>query len=413
MPPVTARPGRPRSRCVLRRRGRSATATPWPSTDSPSGPSRPGPGPARAQRRRQDQHGRGPRGLPPPRRRGGAGPRPRPRRDHARPGGPHRGHAAAGRRVPLAQPGPGRSGSSPLLRRPRGPRRADRAVGLVRRPAHPVAAAVRRRAAAPVAGPRPGGPARGAVPRRAHRRGRPRGPPGRARHHRRPARAGASAWSSPPTSWPRPSGWPTTWSSSTAAGPWPRAPRPRWPRAPPTARSASRPGRPSTPAALASAIGAGTARGGGAPRRLPVQPPAGAATPAVIATLAAWLAERDLALGDLRTGQSLEEAYLAITGSGRDAGAARDRDHGRRTARQSRRRHGATGRDTDEAARRPAAGRADHDGDQRRDPAAHPRHPRRLPALLLGRARAAHRHRPIRSTSWCRASWPWRSCRRP
>ena len=44
-------------------------------------------------------------------------------------------------------------------------------------------------------------------------------------------------------------------------------------------------------------------------------PPAGAATPAVIAALAGWLAERDLALGDLRTGRSLEEAYLAITGS--------------------------------------------------------------------------------------------------
>ena len=43
-------------------------------------------------------------------------------------------------------------------------------------------------------------------------------------------------------------------------------------------------------------------------------PPAGASSPAVVATLAGWLAERDLSLGDLRTGQSLEEAYLAITG---------------------------------------------------------------------------------------------------
>ena len=47
-------------------------------------------------------------------------------------------------------------------------------------------------------------------------------------------------------------------------------------------------------------------------------PPVGAPTPAVIAALAGWLAERDLALGDLRTGRSLEEAYLAITGSGGD-----------------------------------------------------------------------------------------------
>ena len=35
----------------------------------------------------------------------------------------------------------------------------------------------------------------------------------------------------------------------------------------------------------------------------------------MIATLAGWLADRDLALGDLRTGRSLEEAYLAITGA--------------------------------------------------------------------------------------------------
>jgi ABC-2 type transport system ATP-binding protein len=42
---------------------------------------------------------------------------------------------------------------------------------------------------------------------------------------------------------------------------------------------------------------------------------AGAPTPAVVAALAGWLAERDLAVGDLRTGQSLEEAYLAITAS--------------------------------------------------------------------------------------------------
>ena len=63
-------------------------------------------------------------------------------------------------------------------------------VGPGRRPAHPVAAAVRRRAAAAVPGPGPGGEARGALPRRAHRRGRPRGPARRARHHRRPAGPG-------------------------------------------------------------------------------------------------------------------------------------------------------------------------------------------------------------------------------
>ena len=35
----------------------------------------------------------------------------------------------------------------------------------------------------------------------------------------------------------------------------------------------------------------------------------------MVAALAGWLAARGLSLGDLRTGQSLEEAYLAITGS--------------------------------------------------------------------------------------------------
>ncbi len=37
--------------------------------------------------------------------------------------------------------------------------------------------------------------------------------------------------------------------------------------------------------------------------------------PEAVATVARWLAERDLTVGDLRTGSSLEEAYLAIIGS--------------------------------------------------------------------------------------------------
>jgi ABC-2 type transport system ATP-binding protein len=67
---------------------------------------------------------------------------------------------------------------------------------------------------------------------------------------------------------------------------------------------------------------------------------AGTATPPVVAALAGWLAERDLALGDLRTGQSLEEAYLAITGArdepapdpagGAHGGRGSRRDRGRR-----------------------------------------------------------------------------------
>ena len=44
-------------------------------------------------------------------------------------------------------------------------------------------------------------------------------------------------------------------------------------------------------------------------------PPAGASSPAVVAVLARWLADRDMALGDLRTSHSLEEAYLSITGA--------------------------------------------------------------------------------------------------
>jgi ABC-2 type transport system ATP-binding protein len=43
--------------------------------------------------------------------------------------------------------------------------------------------------------------------------------------------------------------------------------------------------------------------------------PIGAPAPVVIAALTGWLAHHDLALGDLRTAASLEEAYLAITGS--------------------------------------------------------------------------------------------------
>jgi ABC-2 type transport system ATP-binding protein len=68
-------------------------------------------------------------------------------------------------------------------------------------------------------------------------------------------------------------------------------------------------------AALALTIGVGTAVEEERPGRYRLRPTTGATTPTVVATLAGWLAERDLALGDLRTGQSLEEAYLAITGS--------------------------------------------------------------------------------------------------
>jgi ABC-2 type transport system ATP-binding protein len=67
--------------------------------------------------------------------------------------------------------------------------------------------------------------------------------------------------------------------------------------------------------ALAGAVGAGTVVNEERPGSYRLLPPAGASSPAVVAALAGWLAERDLSLGDLRTGQSLEEAYLAITGA--------------------------------------------------------------------------------------------------
>jgi ABC-2 type transport system ATP-binding protein len=67
--------------------------------------------------------------------------------------------------------------------------------------------------------------------------------------------------------------------------------------------------------ALAGALGAGTTVEEERPGHYRVRPGTGAAVPDVVAGVAGWLAARGLALGDLRTGQSLEEAYLAITGS--------------------------------------------------------------------------------------------------
>jgi ABC-2 type transport system ATP-binding protein len=69
---------------------------------------------------------------------------------------------------------------------------------------------------------------------------------------------------------------------------------------------------------LGMALGPGTVVAEEGPGRYRLRPPAGTPTPGVVAALAAWLAAHDLSLGDLRTGQSLEEAYLAITAT-RDA----------------------------------------------------------------------------------------------
>jgi len=68
-------------------------------------------------------------------------------------------------------------------------------------------------------------------------------------------------------------------------------------------------------AALATTIGPGASVYEERPGAYRLRMAAGAETPVVVAALAGWLAERNLSLGDLRTGQSLEEAYLAITGA--------------------------------------------------------------------------------------------------
>jgi ABC-2 type transport system ATP-binding protein len=100
-------------------------------------------------------------------------------------------------------------------------------------------------------------------------------------------------------------------------------------------------------AVLAAAIGTGTTLDEERPGAYRLQPAAGTSVPAVIASLAGWLAERDLALGDLRTGRSLEEAYLAITGARDDVDPADPADpatpeSGRSgRGRRSRRRRGA------------------------------------------------------------------------
>jgi ABC-2 type transport system ATP-binding protein len=68
-------------------------------------------------------------------------------------------------------------------------------------------------------------------------------------------------------------------------------------------------------AGLAGTLGPGAALKEERPGAYRLRPPDGVSSPVVVAALTGWLAERDLSLGDLRTGPSLEEAYLAITGS--------------------------------------------------------------------------------------------------
>ncbi len=66
-------------------------------------------------------------------------------------------------------------------------------------------------------------------------------------------------------------------------------------------------------AALAGAVGAGTTVTEERPGNYRLQPPAGRPVPEVLAALTTWLAAEGRTLDGLRTGQSLEETYLAIT----------------------------------------------------------------------------------------------------
>lgn len=94
---------------------------------------------------------------------------------------------------------------------------------------------------------------------------------------------------------------------------------------------------------LSTSLGAGSTVGEEQPGAYRLRPGPGSPTAAAVASLAGWLADRGLALGELHTGQSLEEAYLAITGAVEAADgpeAARlDRDGTGRTGRR-----GPTGR---------------------------------------------------------------------
>jgi ABC-2 type transport system ATP-binding protein len=74
--------------------------------------------------------------------------------------------------------------------------------------------------------------------------------------------------------------------------------------------------------ALAAAVGEGTTVDEERPGSYRLRLGANGTAPEAVAVVARWLAERDLTLGDLRTGSSLEEAYLAITGSSGTADAA-------------------------------------------------------------------------------------------
>ena len=216
-----------------------------------------------------------------------------------------------------------------LLRRPRGPRRPARPG----RPGQPPGARPWRRLSGGEQqrlspGARPGRPARGALPRRAHRRCRPRGPDRGPRPHRRPARQGTvrpahhpragrgraggrpGGHRRPGTATGRGDSGRTGLGDRRRLGPVLHRPghrhRRHWP--PPSARRA--PSTRSVPAPTACAC-----RRGPRPRPWWRRWPHG------------WPGA-SLSLGDLRTGQSLEEAYLSITGARAQLDRAGDRTSG-------------------------------------------------------------------------------------
>jgi ABC-2 type transport system ATP-binding protein len=81
--------------------------------------------------------------------------------------------------------------------------------------------------------------------------------------------------------------------------------------------------------ALAAAVGEGATLDEERPGAYRLRPGEHSTAPEAVATVARWLAERDLTVGDLRTGSSLEEAYLAIIGSSGTAEPATEDPPGR------------------------------------------------------------------------------------
>ena len=78
-------------------------------------------------------------------------------------------------------------------------------------------------------------------------------------------------------------------------------------------------------AALAGAVGAGATVTEADPGHYRLDP-GGLSVPDTLAALTAWLAARGMSVTDLRTGASLEEAYLAVTGGARDGDQKEDGD---------------------------------------------------------------------------------------